>query len=62
VLDAMAQHMRDEPSDAVAAVRVIKVARYLERIGDHAKNLGEQTIFAVEGTDIRHDASGGGAH
>jgi phosphate transport system protein len=54
VLAEMAQHMRTDPQGAAAAVRVIKIARYLERIGDHATNLAEQTIFAVEGTDIRH--------
>jgi phosphate transport system protein len=54
VLGEMAQQMRTDPQGAAAAVRVIKIARYLERIGDHAANLAEQTIFAVEGTDIRH--------
>jgi phosphate transport system protein len=54
VLDAMATYVRQDPASAVAAVRVMKVARYLERIADHATNLGEQTIFAVEGLDARH--------
>ncbi len=46
----IAQH----PDRALEGVRVIRVAKYLERIADHATNVAEEVIFMVAGQDVRH--------
>lgn len=49
-LTEMAAH-----SDQVDRVLgMTSISKYLERVGDHACNLGEMVIFLVEGRDIRH--------
>jgi phosphate transport system protein len=42
------------PERALEGVRVIRVAKYLERIADHATNVAEEVIFMVAGRDVRH--------
>ncbi|MGH7972120.1 MAG: PhoU domain-containing protein [Limisphaerales bacterium] len=34
------------------------VAKSLERIADHAKNVAEEVVFLCEAEDIRHTAKG----
>lgn len=36
------------------ATRIQAIAKYLERIGDHATNVAEMAVFLVRGKDIRH--------
>jgi len=47
--------MHEFPEAISASTRLMFVARHLERIGDHATNIGEQVIFMVQGRDIRHE-------
>jgi len=37
-----------------SALDVMHIAKSVERVGDHAKNLAEQVIYIVRGTDVRH--------
>ena len=47
-------YMMEDPRTISTALDIIWIARAIERIGDHAKNVAEQVIFVVEGRDVRH--------
>jgi phosphate transport system protein len=47
-------HLVEDPRTTRRVLDSIWVARSLERIGDHAKNIGEYIIYLVEGEDLRH--------
>ena len=48
--------MMEDPRTITTALDIITIARAIERVGDHAKNISEQVIYIVEGRDIRHTA------
>ncbi len=50
-------YMMEDPRNIYRATRVQSIAKYLERVGDHATNLAEMVIFMVGGTDVRHATS-----
>ena len=43
-----------DPRTITASIDLVFVAKAIERVGDHAKNLAEQIIYIVKGADIRH--------
>jgi len=47
-------YMIEDPRTISRAIDMVFVARALERIGDHAKNMGERVIYMVNGADVRH--------
>ncbi len=46
--------MIEDPKTVTRALHLLLIARNLERIADHATNIGEDVIYYVEGRDIRH--------
>jgi phosphate transport system protein len=49
-------YMLQDPATIEPALDLILISRHLERIGDHATNVGEDVIFMVSGVDVRHHA------
>ncbi len=47
-------YMMEDPRTISSGLDLLFVAKALERIGDHAKNIAELIIYIVKGEDIRH--------
>lgn len=54
ILRTMVTFMMEDPRTISSALDTLWVAKAIERIGDHAKNIAEYVIYVVEGRDIRH--------
>ncbi|HET6599120.1 MAG TPA: phosphate signaling complex protein PhoU [Burkholderiaceae bacterium] len=50
--------MMEDPRTISSSIDLVFVAKSIERVGDHAKNLAEQIIYIVKGTDVRHNPVG----
>ena len=46
--------MMEDPRTISSSIDLVFVAKAIERVGDHAKNLAEAVIYVVKGTDVRH--------
>jgi phosphate transport system protein len=47
-------HVATDPATVTRVLPLTSVCRYLERIGDHVKNLAEEVLYIVKATDVRH--------
>ena len=47
-------YMLEDAKTISRATRLIFISKYLERLADHATNVAEEVIFAIEGRDVRH--------
>ncbi len=52
--EACTERMAVEPHNIQGYLNLIFIARFIERIGDHATNLGEDIVYAVMAEEIRH--------
>src|SRR5215471_17002878 len=47
-------YMLEDPRSISRAIKLIFIAKALERVGDHSANISEMVVFLVKGQDIRH--------
>ena len=47
-------YMMEDPRTISASLDLLFLAKAIERIGDHSKNISELIIYLVEGQDVRH--------
>jgi phosphate transport system protein len=56
LLRKLITYMMEDPRTISSSIDLVFVAKAIERVGDHAKNLAEVIIYVVKGTDVRHNS------
>ena len=54
LLRKLITYMMEDPRTISSSIDLVFVAKAIERVGDHAKNVAEVVIYIVKGTDVRH--------
>jgi phosphate transport system protein len=54
ILRQLITFMMEDPRTISASIDMVWVAKAVERIGDHTKNIAEHVIFIAAGADVRH--------
>ena len=55
VIEDIITQMKQKPGSAKQAIRLLMIAKYFERIGDHATNVGEWVEYAITGLHPKND-------
>ncbi|MEO5700044.1 MAG: phosphate signaling complex protein PhoU [Casimicrobiaceae bacterium] len=54
ILRQLISYMMEDPRTIGAALEIVFIAKSIERVGDHAKNIAEAVVQMVRGKDVRH--------
>ncbi|GAB6080682.1 phosphate signaling complex protein PhoU [Hydrogenophilus hirschii] len=57
ILRELITYMMEDPRTISQSIELVFIAKALERVGDHAKNIVEHVIYVVEGKDVRYRGS-----
>jgi phosphate transport system protein len=50
----LVSYMIEAPSNITRSLSLLQIAKRIERVADHAKNVAEEAVYLYEGRDIRH--------
>ena len=54
IMRQLISYMMEDPRTISPALEIVFVAKSIERIGDHSKNIAEAVVQVVRGIDVRH--------
>ena len=60
ILRELLTYMLGDTRTISRAIKLIFIAKHLERVGDHSANIAEMVVFLVSGKDVRHGARAAG--
>lgn len=54
-VERITRRMEEDAPNAQSYLDLVLIARYIERVGDHAVNIGEDSVYSSSAVDIRHE-------